>query len=355
MGFFVLLLVLLLAGSAAAVDTMEVHFLDVGQADASLLLGPEFAVLVDAGDYRRSDVVPHLEDAGVDSLDLLIGTHPHADHIGQFPQVLERFPVTEVWMSGDTHTTRTFERALDAILASDAGYHEPRAGEVLELGALRIEVLNPAELTGDLHEGSISFRAVYGSTAFVFTGDAEVETEWEIIEGGHDLAADVLHLGHHGSRTSTSIEFLDAVSPTTAVYSAGIGNHYGHPHQEVVDRVLDAGIDLYGTDTYGTIVIKTDGTSYTVQTAYAGPSDTAAVEAPAEPLPEPEVAPDTLGVNVNKASLQELMDIVHIGQSRAEQIMELRPFSCLDDLTRVSGIGPARLQDIKDQGLAYAE
>jgi len=242
----------------------------VGQADATLLLGPDFTVLIDAGDYRRNDVVPHLKSIGVKELDLLIGTHPHADHIGQFPQVLETFPVKEVWLSGDTHTTRTFERTIDAILASGAAYHEPRAGEIFQFGSLHIEVLNPSRLTGNFHEGSVSIRAAFGNVAFIFTGDAETNTERTMIARGNNLRAQILQLGHHGSRTSSSQNFLEAVQPGVAIYSAGEGNSYGHPHDEVVDRILSMGIQLYGTDVHGTIVVESDGTTYSVSTDKAG-------------------------------------------------------------------------------------
>lgn len=249
-----------------------VYFFDVGQADATLFMGPGFTVLIDAGDYRRNDVVPHLASVGVIEIDLLIGTHPHADHIGQFPQVLESFPVGEVWLSGDTHTTRTFERAIDAILASDAAYHEPRAGEVFEFGTLTIEVLNPYHLTGDFHEGSISVRMTYGEVSFVFTGDAETHTEQAMIGRDYSLEAQVLQLGHHGSRTSSSLAFLQAVSPEIAIYSAGKDNTYGHPHDEVVQRLATMDIPLYGTDVHGTVTIVTDGVTYSVETEYAVPA-----------------------------------------------------------------------------------
>ena len=254
------------------VGEARVYFFDVGQADATLLLGPDFTVLIDAGDYRRNDVVPHLESVGVKEIDLLIGTHPHADHIGQFPQVLEAFPVKEVWLSGDTSTTLTFERAVDAILASDAAYHEPRAGEVFQFGSLHIEVLNPDQLTGDFHEGSISVRITFGEVSFLFTGDAETHTEQAMLDRGHNLEAQVLQLGHHGSRTSSSLAFLEAVSPEVAIYSAGEDNPYGHPHDEVVDRLDRMDILLYGTDIHGTIVITTDGASYSVETEYEVPA-----------------------------------------------------------------------------------
>jgi len=254
-----------------AFEEVRVYFFDVGQADATLFLGPDFTVLIDAGDYRRNDVVPHLISVGVVEIDLLIGTHPHADHIGQFPQVLDSFTVGEVWMSGDLHTTVTFHRAVDAIMDSGAVYNEPRAGEVFEFGTLLIEVINPYELTGDFHEGSISVRITYGEVSFVFTGDAETHTEQAMIDRGHDLEAHVLHLGHHGSRTSSGSAFLEAVSAEVAIYSAAEGNRYGHPHEDVVGRVAAMGIPLYGTDIHGTVVIVTDGVTYRVETEYAVP------------------------------------------------------------------------------------
>ncbi|MBL7125578.1 MAG: MBL fold metallo-hydrolase [Dehalococcoidales bacterium] len=244
---------------------LKVHFIDMGQGDATLLQGPDFTILIDAGRHDRSDVVPYLKSAGVKTIDLLIGTHPHADHIGQFSQVIEAFPVGEVWLSGDTTTTRTFERAIDAIEASDAGYHEPRAGETFNFGSARIEVLNPARLTGNLHEGSISVRIVYGSFTMLFTGDAEAETETAILVRQGGVNALILQLGHHGSSTSSSAEFLKAVNPEIAVYSAAEGNSYGHPHEVVLDRLRQMGVQIYGTDVNGTIMVITDGQTYEVQ------------------------------------------------------------------------------------------
>lgn len=238
---------------------LVVHFIDVGQGDATLLVGPDFAILVDAGRHDRDDVLPYLQSVGIDHLDLLVGTHPHADHIGQFPQVLGALTVDEVWLSGDEHTTLTYERALDAILASEAGYHEPRAGEVFTFGSMRVEVLHPDRLTGRLHDGSISLRIVYGEVAFVLTGDAETKAEEEMLARGHALQAHVFQLGHHGSRTSNSAPFLRAISPEIAIYSAALGNSYGHPHDEVLQALEALGIPVYGTDQHGTILVITDG------------------------------------------------------------------------------------------------
>lgn len=244
---------------------LKVHFIDVGQGDATLLQGPDFTILIDAGRHDRSDVVPYLKSAGVKTIDLLNWYPSSRRPYRPIPQVIEAFPVGEVWLSGDTTTTRTFERAIDAIEASDAGYHEPRAGETFSFGSARIEVLNPARLTGKLHEGSISVRIVYGSFTALFTGDAEAETETAILARQHDVNALILQLGHHGSSTSSSAEFLEAVNPEVAVYSAAEGNSYGHPHEVVLERLRQMGVQIYGTDVNGTIMVITDGQTYEVQ------------------------------------------------------------------------------------------
>lgn len=347
----------------AAFAELSVYFLDVGQADATLLHSEDAAVLIDAGDYRRNDVVPHLNRLGIEELDVLAGTHPHADHIGQFPQVLENFQVAEVWMSGDEHTSNTFERALDAILASDADYREPRAGEVYEYGRLRLEILNPEKLDGDFHHNSLAVRAVWGQVSLIFTGDAECETEADMVERVkrneiNGLESDILQLGHHGSGTSTGPRFLRAVSPDAAVYSAGRDNQYGHPRDEVLERLERAGADVYGTDVHGTVRFVTDGRRWRIETekgegplkeeaGRAGETDRTVTE-------EPD-SPGEGTVDINSAGLDELQEIVHIGEARAKELIKLRPFSSLDELTRIYGIGPARLKDIKEQGSGYVE
>jgi competence protein ComEC len=332
---------------------LSVYFLDVGQGDSTLLVGPDFTLLIDAGRHDRNDVVPQLEQIGVEAIDLLVGTHPHADHIGQFPQVLARYPVTEVWMSGDAHTSLTFERAVDAILASDAAYREPRAHETYTIGSAVVEVLNPLTLTGDFHEGSVSLRVVYGAVAFLFTGDAEAATEAALIGRGHPLAAQILQLGHHGSSTSSSAAFLQAVQPDLAIWSAGAGNSYGHPHADVLDRLAGLGVLVCGTADYGTLVVQTNGQGYSVQNeACAGPGTPPTATATATATATPTATSPATCVNINTASHAELQQIVHIGPDRATQLISLRPFNSVDDLIRLDGIGPARLQDIKDQGLA---
>jgi len=357
------LLVALLAAAAAASPTLTAYFLDVGQGDATLLVGPDFTILIDAGRHDRADVVPHLEALGVTAIDLFILTHPHADHVGQCAAVVRRFPVREAWLAGSEHATLSYERCLDALLETGAGYHEPRAGEVVELGAARLEVLHPAELVGDLNNDSIAVRVVYGDVMLLFTGDAEAEAEAAMLARGLPMRAHVLHMGHHGSRTSSTAAFLAAVLPEVAIYSAGLGNSYGHPHTEALARVAAVGAVIYGTDVNGTIRVTTDGRTYEVVPErggpLAGPSAELRVSAPAEDMPREPIAPvagmcGPEQVDINSAPAEQLTRIVHIGPALAERIIALRPFTSVADLLRVPGIGPARLADIDAQGLACA-
>jgi len=331
-------------GSAATrpQGLLQAFFFDVGQGDATLLAGPDFSILIDAGRHDRNDVVTHLKSVGVEKIDLLIGTHPHADHIGQFTAVLQNFPVREVWMSGDQHTSRTFERAIDAILDSGAGYHEPRSGEVLELGSARIEVLNPRQINGDLHAGCIAVRVVYGDIAFMLMGDVETPQEHQIIQSGFDLQSQILKLGHHGSSTSTSDAYVLQVRPSVAIYSAGAGNSYGHPHQVVLQRMHGHGVPVYGTDQDGTILVNTDGKRFEVRTSRGTESQSLAVAAVGK-------------VNLNTASRDELLQITHMTPQRVDELIQLRPIQHWEQLTEINGIGAVRLSEIQQQGRARLE
>lgn len=252
-------------------ETVEVtypltaHFIDAGQGDATLLEGPDFTILIDAGRHDNDRVIRYLKSTSIQHIDLLIGTHPHADHIGQFPQILAAYDVHEVWMSGDLHTSQTFERALDAILESDANYLEPKAGESHAVGSAMVDVVHPDYLNGDFNHGSVVVRITFADIAFLLMGDAELQAENEIINREYPVKADILKIGHHGSRTSSSARFLEEVDPDIAIYSAGNENPYGHPHPEVIERLDSLKITAYGTDIHGTIVIGSDGHTYSIE------------------------------------------------------------------------------------------
>ncbi len=248
--------------------TLLAHVLDVGQGSALLLQHPEVTVLVDTGRHDRSDVVPALRARGVSSLDLLVVTHPHADHVGQFDAVMAAFPVAEVWWSGSVATSATFGRAVAALEASSARYEEPRAPATTTVGPLTVDVVSPwpgADLR-DLNDASLALRFSYGGFALVVTGDAESGAERRMAAQAPDLlAADLLVVGHHGSRTSSIPSFLDAVAPTVAVWSAGAGNSYGHPHAEVIAALTGRGITVLGTATHGTVTVATDGATVEIR------------------------------------------------------------------------------------------
>ncbi len=346
---------------------MEVHYIDAGQADAALLTfaddNDDYSILFDTGNWNSTDVVDYLTEHGTDSIDILIGSHPHADHIGQMDMILENMEVEEVWLSGDETESATFERVIDAVMSSDAAYEEPRAGESYQAGPLEIDIVNPDELTGDVHEGSISAKFTYGETSFLFTGDAEAHTEEAMISRGHSLESDVLKLGHHGSSTSTSSSFLQEVDPRLAIVSAGENNQYGHPHVEVIERVEDAGIDLYSTHIHGTIIVSSDGETLEVTSDTSGnvehqeEADESGSDenTSSEQNSNNEAASSENCIDINSASIEELQQIHEVGPARARDIKDRRPFSGVEDLERVSGIGEVRLEEITSEGLACAE
>lgn len=325
---------LLFLATGLYAQSLEVHFIDVGQGEAVFLETSDAAVLVDAG--QSGEVADYLTRIGVEEIDLAIGTHAHADHIGGFPSGFETLEVSEAWYNGQEHTTRTFERFIDTLLDSDADYLEPKRGHTREFGDLSLRVLHPegsaADHDGDLHDENIVVRADYHDFSVLLTGDAEERVERELIEERRELEATILKLGHHGSRTSTSSAFLEAVSPEVSVYQAGEDNRYGHPHEEVLSRIPDD-VDVYGTDIHGTVVVETDGSDYEIGTERDGD-----IAAPA-------------CININSASAEELQEIIHIGEGRADSLIELRPFDSVEELTRISGIGPARIEDIQEQGI----
>ena len=246
--------------------SISVHFIDVGQGDATLIQTGAGNILIDGGDRRTADaVVRYLREAGVDRIAYVIATHPHADHIAGLVNVINTFDVGTIIMPRVAHTTATFERLLDAIESKDVTVQEPVAGNSLTLGETVFTIVAPNS-TGyrNLNNYSVSVRVSHGSVAFLFTGDAEAESENEMLAGNHNLSAQVLHVGHHGSNSSTTQTFLDAVSPEIAVISLGAGNSYGHPHAEVVNRLEGAGVTIYRTDLWGTIVMSSDGTNLTI-------------------------------------------------------------------------------------------
>ena len=243
-----------------------VTFIDVGQGDAILIRTPEgLFTLIDGGE-QGSGVVDYLRSQGVQNLDLIIATHPNSDHIGGLVDVLKNFPVSRVITNGEIHTTLVYENFLDAITKSKAVLIVVTRGDSIQIGSLTLEVLHPEHvIEGGLNENSIVLRLDYAGTSFLFPGDVSKDNEAEMISAGLPLKADILKVGHHGSDASTSAEFLSSVHPAVAIYSAGKGNSYGYPNSDTVNRIINSGAQIYGTDVNGTIMVEVDNTGYSIQ------------------------------------------------------------------------------------------
>jgi competence protein ComEC len=254
---------------------LTVHFLDVQHADSILLAcGGEYA-LVDGG-YPESGerIVSYMRQQGIKELDLLVGTHPHGDHIGGLPQVLNTFPTETVWTSQLPYTNDYVSNFTNAVTRNGADFVQPRPGESFRLGDATIDVIGPLNLRyEEANDLSLVLMVTYGDTRFLLTGDMEEVAERELVEAGVDLKADVLKVGHHGSSSSTSYRFLRAVAPTYGVISLAAANEYGHPHRDPMSRLMDADVTIYRTDKMYDVVAFSDGEtiSFTCGNPYAEP------------------------------------------------------------------------------------
>ena len=251
---------------ASLAGSLTVTFLDVGQGDCALLQCDGETMLIDAGTNAGANaLLQSLRDYGVTSFDIVVGTHPHEDHIGGLDTVISAFDVSSVWMPRVQHDTKTFEDVLIAIRDKGLTITAPTVGETHMLGDATITILGP--LGGnysDLNNYSIVLRVDHGSNGFLFAGDAESINENELIAVEANLEAAVLKVGHHGSDTSSAAPFLNLVKPLYAVISSAANNSYGHPHAEVVQRLLSLNALVLQTAETGDIVFESDGTSLTL-------------------------------------------------------------------------------------------
>jgi competence protein ComEC len=250
----------------AVSGNLQVHFIDVGQGDAILIDLGATEVLIDAGD-KSPGVTDYIDDYVDGHLEAIVATHPHADHIGGLIEVLDEFDVDNVWFNGDESTSKTYTDFMAEATDEGAQIHEARRGNTIVAGTLTFHVLNPVDpLSDNTNDNSIVLELSYGSIDFLFEGDAEIDAEAIMISAGVLSDIDILKVGHHCSRTASSPAFLNIIRPEVAVYMAEVGNTYGHPHAESLAALQNIGATIYGTDTRGTIVISTNGTSYTIDT-----------------------------------------------------------------------------------------
>lgn len=255
--------------------SLSVHFIDVGQADCALLECNGQYALIDGGNTDDTDlVVDYLAAQGVDRLSLVVGTHPHEDHIGGLAGVLDAYEADTVWTSAISYYNGYVNAFLHAAQQHANELIYPKVGDSFVLGGAVITMLGPVKTDyEDINDVSLVLMVTFGTTRFLFTGDMEQLAETDLLDSGADVKADVLKVGHHGSYSSTSYRFLREVAPTYAVISAGGSNEYGHPHDNTLSKLKNADVTIFRTDQMYNIVATSDGTeiSFTWDNAYAKP------------------------------------------------------------------------------------
>ncbi|MBR2476970.1 MAG: MBL fold metallo-hydrolase [Clostridia bacterium] len=246
---------------------LHIYYLDVGNADSIFIKLPDGkTMLIDAGEKESGGkIVNYLKNAGVQSIDYLVATHPHADHIGGMVDVINAFEIRNVYMTNAVNNTKTFENMLIALDAEGCPVTQAKAGvEILSDDNLSAVFVAPnSDEYEDLNNYSAVIKLTYGNNSFVFAGDAEKKAEDEIRT---NIKCDVLKVGHHGSNTSTTKNFLKKTEPTYAIISCAQENDYNHPHDKVLKRLEEAGVIVYRTDINGTIEVVSDGNNIEIHT-----------------------------------------------------------------------------------------
>lgn len=261
-----------LEGNVPVVEgSLNVHFIDVGQADCTLLMTAGANMLIDTGDLDddyTNKIINYLKNQGVSKLDYLVLTHPDSDHIGGAPEIINEFEVVKCIMPDHAKTTNIYENTLAALEENNVEVVEGKAGESFNFGDALCNIIAPIDIDGSesANDSSVVIKLTHGENTFLFTGDAEEESEAKMLERyiKSDLKADFLKAGHHGSSTSSTAAFLDAVAPTYAFISCGADNKYGHPHDETIEKFDERGIQYYRADINGTLLVVSDGKVLTI-------------------------------------------------------------------------------------------
>lgn len=249
-------------------DKMYVSFIDVGQGNCTLLKCGDKAILVDSGEVGAAQtVINYIKNQNIKTLDCVLVTHPHSDHMGAMTKLLYEFKIKDVIMPEIPEeiipTSKTYEKFLVAVSENAENVIAAKPDETFSYGEMKMEIFAPLRDYEDLNDMSAVTRISYGDTSVMFTGDATATVEKDLLKKNIDYSATILNVGHHGSKTSTSESWLKAVDPEYAVICCGLNNDYGHPHQSVVNRLEEFGIKTYRTDLLGTIVFESNSKEFT--------------------------------------------------------------------------------------------
>lgn len=245
-----------------------IYFIDVGQADCTLIELPNGEeALIDTGNAGDADlVIDTINSLNIDDIEYLILTHPHEDHMGSASEIIKEIEIEKVYMPDIESDAKFYDDAMKEIENQNIPIIKASAGlTILNIPDLTFKVLAPNSMYySEMNEYSIVSRLEYKNTSFLFTGDAESVSELEMVNKGYYLKSDLLHVGHHGGRTSSSKKFLDSVNPKYSIISAEKNNSYGHPHKETLKRLKAVGTEIYRTDELGTIIATSDGNKISI-------------------------------------------------------------------------------------------
>lgn len=327
--------------STEQTEELSIHFIDVGQADCTFIELPNGEeALIDAGNVEDAQtIISYIEGLNVDDIEYLILTHPHEDHIGSAEEIIEAIEVEKVYMPDVPSDSKLYENTMLAIESNNIPVEKSKPGlKIIDIPELSFEILAPKSMYySELNEYSIVTKLTYQETSFLFTGDAESVSELEMLRGGYDLDSDLLKVGHHGGRTSSSKDFLQAVTPEYSVISSGKDNTYGHPHQETLDRLSYVGSKIYRTDEQGTIIAVSDGENISIN--YTS-SAAAQLEV---------TAPAAVNNNTDSANTSPTSEPQYIGNKNS-LVFHNPSCSSVDDMKETNKVFFLQRQDAIDQG-----
>ena len=255
------------AAACAEDGLLTIYFVDVGQADSTIILCDDDVLMIDGGNVADSQFIFSLlrNTLGIQHIDYMIATHPHEDHVGGLAAALNACSVDVLYTSVMDYDTKAFHSMMKYAEAQGTSIEIPSPGDSFMVGSARVDILGPLRHYDNMNDMSIVCKISYGNTAFLIGGDAEWDAEHDLVDSGLDLSADVLRVNHHGSNTSSTYVFLRAVMPTYAIVSSGEQNQYGHPTEEALSRLQDVGAIIMRTDQLGTIKCVSDGKAIAFQ------------------------------------------------------------------------------------------